>query len=510
MKIENFLLLLCVSTVFFQPYLRNSGCAPASQALLSRQMTVVPRFEPGECAFPTPDPEKDKVRCGYLVVPENRTRSNSRPIRLPVIIQKSNSATPAPDPILRTLGGPGASSLKIVRGRRSSPWLDRRDVVIFEQRGTALAQPSLDCPEVDAANLASNRANLDRKAATQREVAAAKVCHDRLVNSGVDLSGYNSAESAADIEDLRRVLGYEQWNLYGVSYSARLMLEVMRDHPAGVRSVAIESVLPPSVNYDEVGVDGAVRALKVVFTTCAAQADCARAYPNLEQTFYDVVRKANQKPIAFKVKPRDGAASLTVTLNGHDVTDWVLDYLLSNDAESVADAPWQIFRFHRGDFRALQRYAESKVNDRGFYSLGMRYSVWCREEFPFENAKKIRAQSDRYEGLPGYSIQNYFPGVCAVWKVPAAKPIENQPVKSDIPTLLLGAEYDAYTPPDWGRLAAQTLSRSYFFEIPGVGHGPGFSSQCARTLVAAFFDDPTRAPDSNCVKTPGPRFTLGK
>lgn len=510
MKFANLFVLFCLSTALIQLNDSNSGSAPAVSTPFVRVTTVVPRFELGECALTIPDPEKEKVRCGYLIVPENRSRRDSRPIRLPVIIQKSSSAAPAPDPILRTLGGPGASSLKIVRGRRSSPWLDHRDLVIFEQRGTALAQPNLACPEVEAANLASNRANLDRTSAAKSEVAAAKVCHDRLVNSGVDLSGYNSTESAADIEDLRRVLGYKQWNLYGVSYSARLMLEVMRDHPAGVRSVAIESVLPPSVNYDEVGVDGAMRALKVVFANCAAQTECARAYRNLERTFYDVVRRANQKPISFNVNSIDSGTPLTVTLNGHDITDWILDYLLSNDAESVADAPLQIFRFHRGDVRALQRYAESKVNDRGSYSLGMRYSVWCREEFPFENGKKIAAQSVRYEGLRGYSIQNYFPGVCAIWNVPPAKPVANQPVKSNIPTLLLGAQYDAYTPPEWDRLAARTLPRSYFFEVPGVGHGPGFSSACARRLVAAFFDDPTRAPDRSCLQDPALPFNREK
>src|SRR5204862_297692 len=121
------------------------------------------------------------------------------------------------------------------------------------------------------------------------EVAAAARCFRRLKEAGVDLNAYNSRESAADIEDLRRVLKYAKINLYGVSYSARLMLDVMRYFPAGIRSVVLESTLPPEVNYDEVGVDKIVRTLDVLFSECRSDAACNKSYPQLEKEFYAVV-----------------------------------------------------------------------------------------------------------------------------------------------------------------------------------------------------------------------------
>ncbi len=476
----------------------------------SSKQASVPRFETAPCAIEVPESEKQNVRCGYLVVLENRNRKTSRLIKLPIVILRSNNPNPAPDPILRMLGGPGASSLRLVRSRRSSPWLENRDVVIFEQRGTSYAQPKLDCPEVNAAILSNARANAEAKTAIKREASAAKQCRNRLEKEGIDLSAYDSAQSAADIEDLRKTLGYDKWNLYGVSYSSRLMLNVMRDYPAGIRSVVLESVLPPSVNYDEVGVNGALRALKVVFANCAADTECDTAYPNLERVFYEVVRRANVKPITFSVKLPNSGETFTVNLNGNDVTDWVLDYLLSADAEAIADAPLQIYRFSRGNFSALKSYAESKVSQASPYSLGMRFSVWCREEMPFENRRKIASQSENPDGLRGYSIQGYMPAVCDEWDVQPARSIENQPVTSNIPTLVLGAEYDAYTPPDWGRLTAQTLPNSFFFEIPGVGHGPGFSSACSRQMIAAFFDNPSKPPNNDCLNAPRKRFTIDK
>src|SRR4030095_11928957 len=109
---------------------------------LGAKASDVPRFENSDCAIPVPK-EESNVVCGYLVVPENRTVKNGRAIKLPVAILKSDSQNPKPDPVLKTLGGPGGSSLKMIRGRRSSPWLKDRDYIIFEQRGTRYAQPAL-------------------------------------------------------------------------------------------------------------------------------------------------------------------------------------------------------------------------------------------------------------------------------------------------------------------------------------------------------------------------------
>lgn len=127
----------------------------------------VPRFETSDCAVPIPKDEK--IKCGYLIVPEDRTVKNDKTIRLPIIILQSDNPNPKPDPILRTLGGPGASSLRMVTGRRFSPWLKERDMIIFEQRGTKHAQPALECPEVGEANINSAKKQFDEKTAKKLE-----------------------------------------------------------------------------------------------------------------------------------------------------------------------------------------------------------------------------------------------------------------------------------------------------------------------------------------------------
>lgn len=457
----------------------------------------VPRFESAPCAIEIPPGEK--TDCGYLTVRENRRARNSKTIRLPIIVLKSENPNPKADPILRTLGGPGASSLKLVRGRRSSPWLKDRDVIIFEQRGTKYAQPALECPEVDRSNINSAKQQFDVKSARLRELQAAKVCYDRLVKQEIDLSAYNSKESAADIEDLRRVLKLDKIDLYGVSYSSRLMLEVMRDFPDGIRSVVIESTLPPEVNYDEVGVDGIVRSLNEMFSACRADTECAAAYPDLEKEFYGVVVRLNERPVVVGTKDPVTSVMFDIRLNGDDFATWIVDYLFSNEPAATVEAPYVIHQAFNGNLvEQFKRYAGDKLNG-SFYSWGMRYSFWCSEEMPFEDRAKIKSQSRKYPGLNGYQVMA-LPDICAIWKVPGAKAAENQPVRSSIPTMVLSAQYDAYTPPEWSKSTAANLKNSFLFEVPWSGHGPGFSSPCARQMIADFFDNPISMPDSSCLE----------
>jgi pimeloyl-ACP methyl ester carboxylesterase len=483
------LLLSCGQTAVAQ--------VPASKPEVGR--ALVPRFESSACALPVPPHEKH-VECGYLIVPENRAAKNQKTIRLPIVILKTDSTNPKPDPVLKTLGGPGGSSLKMIRGRNASPWLKDRDYIIYEQRGTRYSQPALECPEVNEANISSAKNKLDRRTARINEVAAAKMCFDRLRAAGIDLDAYNSRESAADIEDLRRVLHIEKINLYGVSYSARLMLDVMRYHPSGIRSVVLESTLPPEVNYDEVGVDGIVRALNEMFAGCRRDADCTAAFPDLEKEFYAVVSRLNGEPLIVSTPDPASAKKFDIKLDGNDFLEWIIDYLFSNEPAATVDAPYVIHEAFGGHYvDQFKRYAGDKLGGSG-NSWGMRYSVWCSEEIPFESRTLITGQSAKYAGLRGYEVMA-LPDICRVWKVKPAKPEANRPVVSSIPALVLAAQYDAYTAPEWGQKVAGRLKNSFFFEVPWAGHGPAFSVPCVSVMIAAFIDDPAKPPDTKCLDT---------
>ncbi|MGD8793488.1 MAG: alpha/beta hydrolase, partial [Anaerolineae bacterium] len=68
-------------------------------------------------------------------------------------------------------------------------------------------------------------------------------------------------------------------------------------------------------------------------------------------------------------------------------------------------------------------------------------------------------------------------------------------------------QFDPITPSAWGQLAAETLSNSFFYEFPGLGHGVMDSNRCALQIGLQFLDDPTLEPDTSCLDNlPGPDF----
>lgn len=466
----------------------------------------VPRFEPRACPFPIPDGRE--ARCGDLVVAENRADPDSRTIRLPVVVKRSTAAEPAPDPIVFLVGGPGVSALGPMRGGWHVPYMDRRDYIVVAQRGTAGADPALECPEVDRALIDAARRDQGIEAATRAEVAAARACRDRLRSEGVDLATYTSAESAADLADLRRVLGYARWNLYGISYGTRLALEAARADPGGVRSLLLDSVLPLDAEYDETSVEEQVKALHRLFVACAGEPACAAAYPDLEGRFWRLAARLGERPLEVRVEdPESGKAALH-RLDGVGLADAVAE-MLANTA-TIPAIPAAIARAERGDGGGFAEVLAGRLQPSG-YAWGMRYSVWCAEEMPFEDRAKVEAQAHVRPEIDGWGIQPAMAGVCDLWGVPPASPAEDEPVATDAPTLILSGSLDGFTPPAWARKVAGRLPRATVVVFPGISHLPAFFSDCATDVAARFFEDPTRPLDTSCVdRDPGIDFVLAQ
>lgn len=92
----------------------------------------------------------------------------------------------------------------------------------------------------------------------------------------------------------------------------------------------------------------------------------------------------------------------------------------------------------------------------------------------------------------------------------SAPAIENEAIRSDIPTLVLAGEYDPITPPAWGQLVATNLSQAIYLEFPGLGHAVSTTDDCPQGITLAFFADPAATPDASCIADMGgPAFVVG-
>jgi pimeloyl-ACP methyl ester carboxylesterase len=441
-----------------------------------------------------------------LVVPEDRSRPGGATLRLPVAIFRSPNPDAAPDPVIHLVGGPGGDLLgaaSFYLGAGGDDILERRDYILFNQRGTHGAEPALECPEMAEFTLALGQEPLAWPARQARELEFLLGCQETLVARGANLAVYNSAENAADVADLRLALGYEQVNLYGISYGTRLALTVMRDHPEGVRSVILDSVYPPQVELHETLATNAHRAFQTLFAGCAADAYCRQHYPDLEAVFYRTVDALNTKPVTVKVQVQGN--TVDAWLDGDILIGAVFGTLYRTDA--IPWLPTMIYQASRGHYEPLRTPLEAML-DAGGISTGMHYALQCREEVAFES---YRETVDMAADLPPQVAAHYATSqvfdLCAAWGAGKAPPVENEPVASDIPTLVVSGQYDPITPPAWGRRATATLERGVFFEFPGVGHGVIRSTDCGRQIGLQFLEDPTARPDAGCLmKHRGPVF----
>lgn len=82
------------------------------------------------------------------------------------------------------------------------------------------------------------------------------------------------------------------------------------------------------------------------------------------------------------------------------------------------------------------------------------------------------------------------------------------PVVSDIPTLVLNGTLDTQTSMHWGALAAETLGNVRNYIIPEAGHGTIIYQGCARDIAAAFTNNPAAELDVSCIDELEPKFIL--
>ena len=485
---------------------------PTPRPTSTPELISTARFDESACSFVLPEDytQGENVTCGYLVVPENRDQLPSRAIRLAVGIFHPEGGARYPDPIIYLSGGPGGSVLETLRYQFEDSFAPvlkaaQRDLIIFDQRGVGRSEPALDCPNWTALSLELLDGELDGRQVGDEEAAALTVdalqtCAANL-SQIADLTAYNSASNAADVQDLRRALGYEQVNLWGISYGTRLALTAMRDVPEGMRSVVLDSVYPPDVDLYLEGPANFKRSLDLLLDSCAANSVCNENYPDLRAVFFDTVDQLNAQPAASTITNTLTGQAYTTTLTGDTLLGFVFQVLYETEFKYLL--PQLIYDARENNLLVLDRIRGALSANMTVSSRGMMLAVQCNEEIPFSSVAEYEAALARYPDLAGF-YENTIMGkmayrACAGWDVGHAAAIENLPVSSDIPTLVMTGEFDPVTPPAWGARAAKTLTNGYFFEYPGVGHGASVVAGCPRDMMLAFLSNPAAAPDDSCI-----------
>jgi pimeloyl-ACP methyl ester carboxylesterase len=480
----------------------------------------VPRFEASEiCPFQLPENiSPTNVKCGYVVVRESRRPRNQNTIKVAVVVVKNLAGKENSVANVYLQGGPGGDVQGTILGLQGGylqTFAGQNDFILFDQRGVGKSIPRLECPSSQGAaarvqaSISANGGSADPvlDELANQNVAVALKCRDALLAKGYNLGAFNTFENAADVNDIRKALGYKELNLWGGSYGSYLAQIVMRDYRRVIRSVDLEAIIDPRQNWLALSPLAFDRSRLEVFKACAANTACNTAFPNLSTTFDALIADLNATQPEIDI-PISATESVRAKING-DLFFNVLNQLLY-DPGFLEFVPIYITVTKAGNYRAFASIlSQLFLGGDGTNSNGMYYSVVCSDVAQFTNEFQINQILDRvtltYRRTLGVNALAAF-RTCQQWGV-RADFFATFPVFSDIPTLLQVGFFDPITPPSYAQAVNRRLFNKQFVFYPAGAHGatrpsqaPGDQNECAQGLLTAFYDDPELDLNDACVK----------
>jgi len=437
---------------------------------------------------------KTQIKCGKLTVPENWQSPTGKTIDINVTVVNAVAATPKKDPLVLLMGGPGQAGSELVAGltkifRKAN---EARDLVLIDQRGTGLSNP-LMC-EKEGAN-----PYLDVQA--DFKLSDIDEC---IATYDADLSQYGTTSAINDFEAVREALGYEQINLYGISYGSRAAMVYMREKPQALRTVILDGVVPPQIAVGPMGAEAA-RAFDILINQCSADKKCHAKYPTLNDDYHKVRAQLELQTIETTIAHPVTDLPVTLKIDTAKFIGTLHSLMYGVGARELI--PFVISQVAIGNYKPMAGIIAAGQGKSDKIYTGMQLNILCNEDMPRASEQAIeKSRANSFSGQ--HSIDDLIK-ICEHWPSFDAPANFGEQVTSALPTLLLSGELDPVTPPSWAEVALQGLSNHKHFIAKKAGHGL-VTQTCAATMVAEFIEHGKLEDiDGSCLdKQPLPGFLL--
>jgi pimeloyl-ACP methyl ester carboxylesterase len=295
-----------------------------------------------------------------------------------------------------------------------------------------------------------------------------------------ELRLYTTPIAVGDIDEVRAAMGYDQINLYGISYGAVSAIEYVRQHREHVRSVVLAGVATPAAKLPLYFARGAQDAMDKLVEDCEADETCRGAFPSLKTDFAAVLAQFDKGPVRFELSHPKSKKLYPVSMSRGVFVEALRRMLYGRSSSGLV--PLLIHQAAQGNWVPFGRAAINLIPRTLYGVSGMYLTVTCSESVAVITEEEIvRETSNTFLG--DYRTRRHQ-RACQEWprgRIPADY---YRPVKSDVPVLMLSGEFDPATPPQFGRAAAQFLPNSRQVVIRNVAHSYG--SACLRHLAAEF------------------------
>jgi pimeloyl-ACP methyl ester carboxylesterase len=325
--------------------------------------------------------------CGTFTVPADWDYPDGDSLAFEVAVLRARTSPSQADPFVFLGGGPGAWNLEGYLYREAatvlSPISETRDIVFFDKRGNGLSTPNLFCPEYYEQTLQAYGVVQEVAEDVDQWLVGYQECHTRLTGEGINLSNFTSYQVASDLKALMGALGYEKYNLYGISYGTREAQVMMRDHPENIRSVILDSTVVPGMGNPANWAPNFERSYNLMLEACSASSECSSSYPDLEETMVTAVNQLNEVPHYSPVSQTDGT-TVDVYITGDRFVTAIQQVMYQ--AGLIPLLPTVIYATAAGDMGLVDSFVPQVLKTSGD-DWGLHAATICAEEVPFSNVE---------------------------------------------------------------------------------------------------------------------------
>ena len=297
-----------------------------------------------------------------------------------------------------------------------------------------------------------------------------------------DLTQYTTNNSVDDFDEVRAALGYETINLRGGSYGTRSALVYMRRHPETIRTATLQGVQPIAYRNPLPHARGAQEALDMIFAEIEASPRYRAAFPDIEAKLAETLARLDAEPASVLITHPATGEDATIVLDRDSFAESVRLQLYTLDGNR--QLPLMLMRAHAGDYRAFAESALAMSRGvRGIIAWGMLMCVTESEDISRIDPAEIEpACAGTFLGDVRIRTQM---AVADIWPSGTVPPSFAEPVRVDVPVLLLSGSHDPSTTAAWGAEAARHLPDSVHVVVPG---GHGVDGPAVRRLERAFLE----------------------
>jgi pimeloyl-ACP methyl ester carboxylesterase len=448
--------------------------ALAPFALAQSARPAPPPLELKSCKLPGVE---HGALCGVMKRPLDPAQPTGPRIDVHVAVLPALARHKRDDPVFFLAGGPGQSAIDVAGpvSAMLGRFLNRRDLVLVDQRGTGKSAP-LVCDE--RSELTRPTADSGTAALLPR-LAACRVKLQALPHG--DLRQYTTTIAVQDFDAVRAALGVERVNVIGGSYGTRAALEYQRQYPQRVRRLVIDGVAPPDMVLPASFSRDGQAALDAVFANCERQPDCQRRWPTLRADWKALLARL---PMTTALQHPVTGTSETVTIDRSLLLGMARAPLYG--PALAAGLPAAIDAAARGGrFEPLLGLTYALLGNRGLrLAEGMHYSVICSEDGP-----KLEAGAGDAPGTDfGTVFAEMYRKVCRDWPRGAVPEAFYSIPPAPVAALVMSGGADPATPDRHGARVARALgAKARHLVVPEAGHGL-LGTGCLRDLVFRFVD----------------------